>query len=365
MNMAFLASREHLTDSTWTISFDEDVSLGTYVKVSGGHYEHQHTFSYFHRAIRVITTSPADTPVDLVLASSVGDYCTPKLAWKVVDNFINELLASRDHTRLEHLVTSFTRHFPTYDLVYNNDVYSHRALELTPQDGELARGVLGLKGSNTSGNHMLLSPRLIKALPYCYFGPGRIADARFFLMIQNDPKWKSATESSLCVSHTKKADCDDHELFRELSTHMHDEYAYMGFNYALFFLVYVDSFDFSDWSFVFDHDKTTLLRNNIIRSLTQKLPFSLPEEEKTIICYQKAFHGLSLIKSKALFSAEISSSLDPIIATLEMTEKMLVALKEECREIMISGIDLFFETAQRFALWQRSINTHLSHEPVS
>jgi len=360
MNMAFLASRKHSTQSTWTISFDEDVTLGTYIKVKGGHFEHHHPFSYFHRAVRVLNGIKDLPSIDLILAASVGDYCTPKLAWKTVDNFIKNFMNVADPGRIRHLVSAFINNFPTYDLVYNNDPYTHRDSYLQMHDGDLARGILGLKGQNTSGNHMFLSPRLIQDLPYCYFGPGRIADARFFLMIQNDPRFRTATESSLCVSHTKNSEDPAHELVQELSTHMHDEYAYIGFNYALFFLTYVNKFTYQDW----DISGNPQLRENICESLLQKIPFELKEEDRTAAFYHTVTHGLTLIKRTLSLQKHDFQDLDSIITTLSSVHEMLQAMTSNQKDHILKGVDLFFQTAEHFSLWQKIICTHNTHEPV-
>jgi hypothetical protein len=262
--------------------------------------------------------------------------------------------------RAHHLAAAFVADFPTYDLVFNNDPYSHRDPCLDIQKGELKHGVLGLKGQNTSGNHMILSPRLIQDLPYCYYGPGRVADARFFLLIQNDERFCAATESSLCVSHTKNSADPSHNLLEELSAHIHNEYTYIGYNYALFFLTYVDKFSYTDW----DLRKESYIRDQMRESLQTKLPFTLAEEEKTAVYYKTVARGLTLLDRKLRLQKHELYDLDPVISELNCAHDLLCDMYAQQERHILAGIDLFFQTADHLHLWQKITGRTQIHEPV-
>ncbi len=238
------------------------------------------------------------------------------------------------------------RYDPTFDKNYCCEHYTHRPLSLVRTVGRAKDGTLGLDGANTSGNHMVLSCRLLCSMPYCYFGPGRVADARFFLLVQNDERFNTAYSSSLCISHTKRENEIDHILEDELNRHIRDEYSFIGYNYVLFYLLYHNHDALLDMTCF----KSKLFADNFFRKVThsvlEKMPLTLAEQLENIEQYKRILRELQDYASLS------EVCFNTVIVSLEKTLYVLEKAHNERNDLIsIRGLEQFRDGINIFNTW--------------
>lgn len=346
MNMAFLISREYADQFRMTISLDEDMTFGVYVKVKGEdepiRIKREHAYSYFHRLCSCLE----DADYDCLLASSVGDYCTPSLTWRVVhslSSYISEYGFSNEALR------SFVDSFPVHDGISVQNIYAHRDRDCKQVESCLSKRRLGMVGDNTSGNHMLLSAKLLKEMDFCYYGPGRVADARFFLAVQNLKQFKYVTETSLVMSHTKRSDDPSHILSKELAVHVHDEIMFTGYAFVLY--------TFLDHPDIKDLFSGALLRKEIFAELKKALASSdickQPVKRDLYSHYEAAVAEFADILDENAIDDSLQSAAFDVLDQLKDACNVILQADESRGETVLDGIDLFYQALRVFKDWKK------------
>jgi hypothetical protein len=365
MNMAFLASGKKALrkKNIWTVSIDEDVSFGQYVRVRSDkkNYAQHHSFSYFHRLAKVL--SLAGGGIDLILGGITGDSTTPKQADAVVERFAAEygrlLRDEKRKLRPQDLAQIFLDNFPTFDLEWVNNPYLPAKAGFSGTRGSAAEGKLGLDGKNTSGVHYIMSRRFLQEMDYCYFGPGRVADARFFLLAQNDSRFRTGETGSLCLSHTKTSKDPSHKLLRELSEHLRDEYTFIGYNFSLFYVLYTRRSRQIPWEKLKEPALREDLADEIKKTLVKKLSLvgsSLQFQKDALARYQKAAEAVEKASRDFPDGSAVKNQFAETRSELDGVCRMM----EDCYgchdELFFAGIDLFMEGIEKFLAWQKGRN---------
>jgi hypothetical protein len=346
LNSMMRAARRHADEKTWTLILDQESSFGTYVKVNKGHFEHQHAFSYFHRLMRVIAHGSAHSPIDVLLGSSVGDHKELTLTWKVVHNLVEHILSASDNTRVEHLVSSFLTHFPSYDLVLNNAHYTHRPLQLEFLSAKKEKETISIRNNDQA---ILFSPRFIKENPYTFFISHTELHSRFLPLVKNDPRFVVMQETSLALSRARSARIPLDAFPDMLQMEIEEEYKALGFHYALYFCtndlkLSLDAIE----SFLFKHGTPQTIAT-IKASLNRELPFPLKDQRERLQQYittHKEYSFLLIKFSKSYFSDRRGL---PVMKALESAIRIIHEFQSALHPHILAGIDMFFATLETLA----------------